>query len=315
MSVDMQPLKVESSAVPRRERDDVYWTELEFRRLGNVVAEMIQSRRYVGEDEEANRERELLRKRVDAMRRKALRILVRAEGFTESDRAFWPGLDSSLTEPVSLAEEYVRIVTNYQTELDEEENRVNMLRRQGLLEPFCDAENNGARERNMDDSDAALNLDGTKGDSEDDVSYGNGIARPSADRDASSVHGLAEDSGVRRRKGGGMRSGEGRYTKEDEDLMARHQPVQDQLTEDLAKLVSQLKGSVTEINSKIVKDGKIIDEAEEAIDRNISGISSQRSKLSAFTKSTSTSWWTIWVLLAVAVFVFFGFVVLTRIPV
>ncbi|PXF48805.1 hypothetical protein BWQ96_01361 [Gracilariopsis chorda] len=109
--------------ISKREKDEVFWTELEIRRLGNVVAECINSKRYLGDEKAAKEERKLMRTYIEAMKRKSTRVLHRAELYAQSGHAQWPGIDPTISDPVSLAEEYVRVVENYEAVLSEEESR------------------------------------------------------------------------------------------------------------------------------------------------------------------------------------------------
>lgn len=323
----------------RVERDEVYWTELELRRLGNVVAEMVQARRFSGDSSAAEAERALMRKHLDAMRRKAVRVLHRAELHMNAGQTSWPGLDKNLTQPVNLAEEYVRTVTNYLDVLEEEEERAERAAGQDVdiggvraaakakakAVAAAGADTAGARdgtERTLEEFTAGLG-DASDGGMED-ISCREALAREAANGSKERRDELVGAGSLRRRKGGdgaGASDGNaassviGKYSKEDEQLMARHQPVQDQLTNDLVELVGRLKGNLTEINAKIREDGDVIDETEDAVDKNLSGISKTREKLAGFTRSTSMSWWMIWALLVAVVLTFLAVFVLTKIPI
>jgi hypothetical protein len=339
----------------RAERDEVYWTELEVRRLGNVVAEMVQARRYCGDTSAAEAERALMHARLDAMRRKALRVLHRAELHVNAGQTTWPGLDASLTQPVNLAEEYVRTVAYYLDVLEEEEERVKRaigddvdvggVRTAARAKDKAGAAaggggGGGACGRLRDDGGEVAPVGGSAGrkvediaadvgevddSGVEDISYRDALARVAAAGEGGREE-LLSAEGVRRRKGGGRGDGRGagsasaapttgKYSKADEELMARHQPVQDQLTSDLVELVGRLKGSLTEINAKIVKDGRVIDEAEDAVDKSLTGIGKTRESLAGFVRSTSLSWWTIWALLAAVVATFLAVFVLTKVPI
>jgi hypothetical protein len=339
---------VSQPRVGRIERDEVYWTELEVRRLGNIVAEMVQARRFCGDTPAAEAERLLMRKRLDAMRRKALRVLHRAELHVNAGQSTWPGLDKSLTQPVNLAEEYVRTVTNYLDVLEEEEERAERAagddvdiggvlaavkakaraeaagrKRSSSLYEEIDGKTleSAGSERTIEEVTAELGEPGEP--SIEDISYRDALAREAAKGAQQSRGNLSGSSGIRRRKGeignagdgGGSSTMTGEYSKEDEELMARHQPVQDQLTSDLVDLVGRLKGNLVEINAKIRDDGVVIDETEDVLDQNLSGIGKTREILASFTRSTSMSWWTIWVLLVLVIVTFLGVFVLTKIPI
>lgn len=339
----------------RSERDEVYWTELEVRRIGNMVAEMIQSKRYMGDTVEAGAERVMMRNRLDAMRRKALRVLCRAELHVTSGQTVWPGLDPSLTQPVNLAEEYIRTVTNYLDVLEEEEERavralkddvdVGDMRAKEIAAAAATQAKSAASSargdgrgderdssgiRSLEDiaAESGIDVDST---GEGDISYREALARASASgTDRDDRKDLLGAEGVRRRRGAvtgsegegasGPSTGDknpltGKYSKEDEELMARHQPVQDELTSDLVDLVARLKGNLTEINANIRKDSQVIDDADEAVDQNLAGIGKQRENLAGFARSTSFSWWTIWAMLICVVVVFIVVFALTKIPI
>jgi Membrane fusion protein Use1 len=331
MVVQVENEHIITAGSPSEDRDELFWTELEFRRLGNMVAEMIQARRYVGDSEAAHSERVLLRKRIDAMRRKALRILCRAELYANSALTMWPGLDKNLTEPVSLAEEYVRTVSNYDAVLVEEEELV-----ENSLQDDIDIGGVRAMSRAAVDTPTArpadddrLGRDATSGQPDvtakdvdstgalADISYREALARETAEGSLQDHDELLRD-GIRNRRPtdkGGSNPASVTHSGADEEVMARHQPVEDQLTSDLIDLVGRLKENVTEINSKLVNDNQVVDQTEDAIEKNLSGISKQRSNLATYTRSNSMSWWSIWALVVAIVIVFIVLVVLMRIPV
>jgi Membrane fusion protein Use1 len=319
-------------------RDEIFWTELEFRRLGNIVAEMIHARRYVGSrssdvnrvnSDPARAERILLRKRIDSMRRKALRILCRAELYADSGLTTWPGLDKDLTEPVSLAEEYVRTVSNYDAVLLEEEE---------MAERAMDEVDIGGAEPKVDpfDHERKTGFDGRRGSTHDieiertvksatgtishadhdDISYRDAIAREARAGDRPERDQLLS-GGLRKRReaeAGHAGSASGVFSATDEELMARHQPIEDQLTSEMIDLVGRLKENVTEINAKIVQDGTVVDETEDAVDKNLSSIGKQRTKLATYTRSNFRSWWSIWLLVITIVIVFATLLILIKIP-
>jgi hypothetical protein len=316
---------------PSKDRDEIFWTELEFRRLGNMVAEMIQARRYVGDSDAAHTERVLLRKRIDAMRRKALRILCRAELYANSALTMWPGLDKNLTEPVSLAEEYVRTVSNFDAVLMEEEESVEnslqedidiggvrAMSRAGAV----DAPTASPRDNNGLGRDAISgngDFPAKEVDSKSalaDISYREALAREAVEGGLQD-HDELLSGGIRNRRPiakGSSDPASAIHSAADEELMARHQPVEDQLTSDLIDLVGRLKDNVTEINTKLVNDNQVVDETEDAIEKNLSGIGKQRSNLISYTRSNSVSWWSIWALVVAIVIVFILLVILMKIP-
>lgn len=277
--------------------DDVFWTELEVRRLGNLVSETVQSGRYIGSSRAAASERSLMRARLTAMRRKSLRVLHRAEIHTGGT---WPGLDDSITRPVDLAEEYVRLVREFQEVLEEEVERAG----------------EGEGEEDVGDIETVAE-DAVEEDAVEDISYREALAL----EEAAGGRGELLEGDLRQRKGGARQSanaaktGTGKYSAEDEALMARHQPVQDELTNDLVDLVGRLKGNLTEINTKIRKDGQVIDEADAALDGNLAGIRKTRQNLGDFTRATTISWWTIWVALAAVLVTFILVFLLTKVPI
>jgi hypothetical protein len=57
----------------------------------------------------------------------------------------------------------------------------------------------------------------------------------------------------------------------------------------LLHLVARLTCCMTEINTRIVQDGQIIDEAEDAVDKNISAIGKQRENLDSHSRYSSIS--------------------------
>jgi Membrane fusion protein Use1 len=338
MAVSVESRNDGGTATSADARDEIYWTELEFRRLGNMVAEMIQARRYVGSRssafnignlDPAQEERILLRKRIDSMRRKALRILCRAELYADSGLITWPGLDKDLTEPVSLAEEYVRTVSNYDAVLLEEEETVAKAIDDvdiGGAEPRVDAfdreQKKGfdARRSSAHDSEAVRTVESATGAvpyaDHGDISYRDAIAREARAGNRPERDELLS-GGLRKRReedAGHVGSVPGAFSATDEELMARHQPIEDQLTSDLIDLVGRLKENVTEINTKIVQDGTVVDETEDAVEKNLSSIGKQRTKLSSYTRSNSRSWWSIWLLVISIVIVFVTVLILIKIP-
>lgn len=297
-----------------RERDEVFWTELEIRRLGNFVAECIHARRYVGDTSTAEEERLLMRKYIEAMKRKAMRVLHRAELHARSGHAAWPGIDPTITDPVSLAEEYVRVVENYEAVLSEEETRAKNAKAEALKSGPISKDL-----PNDDDAISKLEKEAEGWEEADDVAYREALQQEK-ERNKSSEDArkelFSEEEGVRRRKGTpGPSNQTGKYSKEDEELMSRHQPIQDELTSNLVDLVGQLKESITENKEKIEKDDEVLDETEEAVEKNLAGVGKQRGNLKQFTQSTSVSWWMIMIAAVVIVIVFMFLVILLKIPI
>lgn len=378
-----------------RIRDDVFWTELEIRRLSNLVAEAIHSRRYIGDSLSATEERQQMRVYIDAMKRKAMRVLHRAESFAQGVGAAWPGIDRSIADPVSLADEYVRLVETYLAVVNAEEERV---RQEKVAAAEEEAAAAAVEANNMDGGDDDIDgmvgphADESKEDWEvkDEMAYKKAIAESRQNGDMS--HSPAEtpvgdecvktsttttsmdtttttsttttgninvsdqhhddghkeqqqqqnkrdellagastagnqseldSDGIRRRRGGtagvggddGVVSGRKRNDEAQhmEDIMARHRPVQDELTSKLVDMVGQLKESVTANQALLDKDKRVMDDTEDAVDRNAVGLAQQRKRLGMFTQRESTSWWTmiiaalviIIVFIAVFLFVFF----------
>lgn len=272
-----------------RKRDEVYWSELEIRRLNNVIARALNSRTYMGNNDDATNERKRLREYVDAMRRKALRVLHRAEMFAEGNSSQWPGLHA-VSDAVSIAEEYVRMVEKYECALTEEEHNV----------------------RELGDD---------EWEKEDELQYRQAVQREKereniAEKERMELMAGKDESVLRRRNvaSTGQRS-TAKLSKEDEELMKKHQPVQDQLTSDLIDMVGRLKGSVSSINEKILSDNAVIDDTEDAVDSNVTAISKQQQELTKYTKSTSMSWWLLALLIVVVLAVFFFVILLLRLPV
>ncbi|CAN8075824.1 unnamed protein product [Agarophyton chilense] len=295
------------STTQKLEKDEVFWTELEIRRLGNVVAEGINARRYIGDSSGALEERKQMRNYIEAMKRKSTRVLHRAELYARSGHAAWPGIDPTITDPVSLAEEYVRVVENYEAVLSEEESRAKLVR----AENVADA-----------DSGAVKDLEITSEDWEnaDDLAYKKALKNErndNEDSESARKRLLDTDEGPRRRKAaaGSSQVNRANLSKEDEELMARHQPIQDELTSNLVDLVGQLKESVTNNNKKLKKDSVVLDETEDAVDKNIAGITKHRSNLKQYGETTTVSWWLMMIVTIVILVIFVLLVILMRIPI
>lgn len=310
MTSDATGSKVEVSYT--RERDEVFWTELEIRRLGNLVAECIHARRYIGDTDSAQEERVLMRKYIEAMKRKSMRVLHRAELYAKSGHASWPGIDSTITDPVSLADEYVRVVENYEAVLLEEESRTKRVKEEASGVGDGTGESNVVRKLATEEEDW---------EAADDVAYREALKREqeltrNAEEARKDLLGM-DDEGIRQRKGGAGPSSANSaaaYSKEDEELMARHQPIQDELTSNLVGLVGQLKESISANKEKLEKDSKVLDETEDAVDKNVTGVTKQRAELKKFSQSTSMSWWAILVGAIVMLVVFVLVFILLKIP-
>ncbi|KAI0564060.1 Vesicle transport protein Use1 [Gracilaria domingensis] len=291
-------------ATRRAEKDEVFWTELEIRRLGNVVAESINARRYIGDSNGAEEERKQMRAYIEAMKRKSTRVLHRAELYARSGHAAWPGIDPTITDPVSLAEEYVRVVENYEAVLSEEESRAKLVR----AENVADTDSGVIRD---------LEITAEEWEKADDLAYREALQKDKQ-RSESARQDLFNDAdGLRRRKGapGSSEVRKGSLSKEDEELLARHQPIQDELTSNLVDLVGQLKESVTNNNEKLKKDSEVLDKTEAAVEKNISGITRHRTNLREYGQSATFSWWLMMIAVVVMVVIFVLLVILMRIPV
>lgn len=292
-----------------RERDELFWTELEIRRIGNLIAECIHARRYVGDTASAEGERKLMREYIEAMKRKSMRVLHRAELYAKSGHASWPGIDPTITDPVSLAEEYVRVVENYEAVLMEEESRAKLVKEKAVGPGDESRESEAVRKLATEDEDW---------EAADDVAYREALKREQVltrDADDARKELLGESQGMRRRKGEAGPSSAASYSKEDEELMARHQPIQDELTSNLVGLVGQLKQSISANKDKLEKDSIVLDETEEAVDKNLAGTSKQREELKTYSKSSSVSWWAMLVVALVMLVVFVLLVIVLKIPI
>lgn len=317
-----------------RVRDEVFWTELEIRRLSNFVAETIHSKRFIGDSQSAAEERQQMRIYIEAMKRKSMRVLHRAELFKKSGQPSWPGIDPTIGNPVSLAEDYVKVVENYMAVLSSEEERV---RNAALCDVAGLAEDGDADAEEDADAgaDAGANVDangsGHYGDDDweakDDVAYREALQRERDQKEEKETEqskrnelmGGIDADGMRRRKGhaeSDKQGGESKSSlnKEEEEIMARHQPVQDELTNNLADLVGQLKNSVVDNKERLDKDKKVVDEVEDAVDKNADGVSKQRSGLAKFENSSSTSWWLMIAAVAVILLVFMIVLFLLAVP-
>lgn len=240
-----------------------------------------------------------MRKYIEAMKRKSMRVLHRAELYAKSGYSAWPGIDSSITEPVSLAEEYVGVVENYEAVLVEEEERVKRVL----------TELGGEIEGGVD------TVKGEDWEKEDEIAYREAVKREvKITRIAENARDELLGDGVRRRKTGSDRDDRAGYSKEDEEVMRRHQPVQDELTSNLVDLVGQLKQSMTENKDKLQKDAALVDQTEEALDRNLVGVGKQRTQLKKYSHATAASWWVMMIAAVVIVLVFVAVFILLKIP-
>ncbi|CDF38073.1 unnamed protein product [Chondrus crispus] len=276
--------------------------------MGNLIAEGIQARRYVGDIASAEGERKLMREYIEAMKRKSMRVLHRAELYAKSGHASWPGIDPTITDPVSLAEEYVHVVENYEAVLMEEESRAKLVKEK-VVGPGDDSrEGEAVRKLAMEEEDW---------EAADDVSYRETLKREQVltrDADDARKELLGESQGMRRRKGGG-RTVVGSIVLQDEEFMARHQPIEVELTSNLVGLVGQLKQSILANKGKLEKDSIVLDETEEVVYKNLAGTSKQREELKTYSNSFSISWWAMLVVALVMLFIFVLLVIVLKIPI
>lgn len=245
-------------------RDAVWWTELEFRRLSNVVTEMVESKRY----ERDAVERGKLRKYLDGMRKKSLRVLHRAEQVGDG---VWPGLDRTLTDPVSLAEEYVRVVERFEAQ-------------------FVSASPSPP---------AAAQPQDEEWEARDAREYREAVARERA-RDAEVGRAALLQGATTLRQ----RRAPAALSTADEELMKRHSPLQEQLTAQLAEAVGKLKGSVGQVGDQLKRDDEVLDGADAALEKNLGGISKQRDELAQYERSSAMSIWAVLALFAIVLAVF-----------
>lgn len=330
-----------------RQRDPIFWTELELRRLSNLVASCIHSGRYVGRSKVARDERRQMRIWIDAMKLKAMRILHRAETLASSKAssaggfsvfgAFsnnpipmsvkWPGIDPTITDPVALGEEYVRLVEDYYAVLALEEE-------QATAEPGEEEEQDQLLEaaKVVDGEGDIMNEDvdsqedrGDQGDEkgdwekEDDMAYRQAIQRQ---RDTEANDSNIDDTrkkllndgplsgGIRRRKGpnDGSESAEKTALNRDETLTSKERMVHEDLTANLVDLVGQLRESVTANQQKLDDDKHVLDETEKSVDSNLSSIGAQSKRLHRFAQYSANS--TLWVYIAIAFIVLIFLIVL-----
>lgn len=342
-----EPLAIPIRKGPRQ-RDPIFWTELELRRLSNLVASCIHSGRYVGNSKSAREERHQMRAWIDAMKRKAMRILHRAETLASSNSsgtgagfnvfgAFgnstlsmsvkWPGIDPTITDPVALGEEYVRLVEDYYAVLATEED-------QAATEPDEDKEHTRANVSAESTEAHGQNIDGGDGspddeanedaeiddwEREDDIAYRQALQRErDSEGNISNVEEtrkkLLDDSpltdGVRRRKGltDTPESAQKGESTGDDALKSDGRMVHEDLTASLVDLVGQLRESVTANQQKLDDDKRVLEETETNVDRNLSSLGAQSKRLQRFAQYSASS--TLWVYIAIAFIVLMFVIVL-----
>lgn len=298
---------------PRAERDPLFWTELEIRRLGNRIAAALH-----GPPPQPERaETKIL---LDAMRRKSLRVLTRAEKVANDPGSAWPGLDPGVRDPIALAEEYVAAVTQYVSAFELGADAA-----PAVVDTTSAAKPNGAAEGDDLFAGAEDEWAGDDAWSGDDAwadadarAYQAAVAAARAEPstpDAARAALLGE--GPRQRRGTGANGARpaAKLSAADEALMRRHQPVQDQLTKDLADVVGRLKGSVSGIGEQLKRDDAVLDEAADAVDANLGGISRQRDELAGYANATRMGWWRLMVIAVIVMLVFTGALILIKLPI
>lgn len=252
-------------AANRREKDVLWWTELEFRRLGNIVCEMLHSKRYA---QGSTTDRAQLRSYLDSMRKKSLRILHRAEKFSNGNESVWCGLDSSLVDNhVLLGEEYVGVVEKYEEEFGTKGPEEEILMEQD------DWEEQDARE------------------------YAQALAN--AKESESTELFAGNTSEIRQRK-----TITGNLSAKDEEFLARHNPVQEQLTSTLLDGARRLKSVAEQTGNDFRRDDAVVDDTADALDANLNGIKKQRTDLAKLERSSSMSWYVLLVMTLIALLVF-----------
>lgn len=341
-----EPLAIPIQKSPRQ-RDPIFWTELELRRLSNLVASCIHSSRYVGNSKDAREERRQMRTWIDAMKRKAMRILHRAETLAPSNASGtggfsvfgtfgnsalptsvkWPGIDPTITDPVALGEEYVRLVEDYYAVLATEEEQAD-------AEPDEDGEHTQANEtskatqaqgNNAGNCGSSSHDGANRGDEiddwerEDDMAYRQAIQRERDSEDDVSNSDDAREKllgdgplgdGVRRRKGlnDTTESTQKCEPTQDETLKSDERMVHEDLTSSLVNLVGQLRESVTANQQKLDDDNRVLEETENSVDRNLSSLGAQSKRLQRFAQYSASS--TLWVYIAIAFIVLMFIIIL-----
>lgn len=252
-------------AANRREKDVLWWTELEFRRLGNVVCEMLHSKRYARGN---TTDRAELRCYLDSMRKKSLRILHRAEKFSTGHETVWCGLDTGLVENhVLLGEEYVGIVEKY-----EEEFGVSGV--SGISGTKREEENN------------AILMEQDDWEERDAREYAQALASAKEAESDSAELFAGNTSEIRQRK-----NITGQFSAKDEEFLARHNPVQEQLTSTLLDGARRLKNAAEQTGNDLRRDDAVVDDTADALDANLNGIQKQRGELAKLERSSSMSWY------------------------
>lgn len=340
--------------------DEVLWTELEFLRLHASILRTLSSTENVGGGRAEVKKKGAppplphaadaldLRARIDALQRKALRMLHRAQlearaGGGAGGPSPWPGVDPDTPDAEALADCYVSSVEDIKTRMAEREER----RAAGLLggggrggEGASDAADTGdeADPRGGRLPSGGGGAGGSADEADDAVAGGRGLAAAAGQSRESgeaplghtvAVNGDDADArsallgdGLRRRggrqaddaSGAGGVAGDG-----DEDgdaaLVDAQRPVQEALTGEMLALVGRLKRNVQGMADDLVTDAAVLDATDAAVDANLSGVVRQRGTLASYAKRATLSWWTGLGGLAVALGVFlFVYLFVIKLP-
>lgn len=342
--------------------DEVLWTELEFLRLHASIIRTLSSTENAGGGRAEVKKKGAppplphaadaldLRVRIDALQRKALRMLHRAQlearaGGGAGGPTPWPGVDSDTPDAEALADRYVSAVEDIKTRMAEREER----RAAGLLGGGArggDGTSYAADTGDEADPGGGLPRSGRGGgggsadEAEDAAAGGRGLAAAAGrsgesgesplgraaaidgdDSDATARSALLGDGlrhrGGRPARGAGAGGGAAGGGDEDGDaaLVDAQRPVQEALTGEMLALVGRLKHNVQGMADDLVTDAAVLDATDAAVDANLSGVVRQRGTLAAYAKRASLSWWTGLLGLAVALGVFlFVYLFVIKLP-
>lgn len=277
--------------------DEVLWTELEFLRLHASILRTLSSTENVGGGRAEVKKKGAppplphaadaldLRARIDALQRKALRMLHRAQlearaGGGAGGPSPWPGVDPDTPDAEALADCYVSSVEDIKTR---------MAAAAGQSRESGEAPLGHTVAVNGDDADARSAL------------LGDGLRRRGGRQadDASGAGGVAGD---------GDEDG-------DAALVDAQRPVQEALTGEMLALVGRLKRNVQGMADDLVTDAAVLDATDAAVDANLSGVVRQRGTLASYAKRATLSWWTGLGGLAVALGVFlFVYLFVIKLP-
>ncbi|GAB0497670.1 hypothetical protein MMPV_009007 [Pyropia vietnamensis] len=310
--------------------DEVLWTELEFLRLHASILRTLSSTDSVGSGGSEVKKKGAppplphaadaldLHVRIDALQRKALRMLHRAQlearaGGGAGGPSPWPGVDPDAPDAEALADRYVSAVEDIKTRMAEREER----RASGLLGGGM-----GRGDGGSDAADTGDEADPGGGRPRGGPAVGHPTAVDSDGADAAARSALLGD-GLRRRGGRSTRdNGDatgGVVGGDDEDgdaaLVDAQRPVQEALTDEMLALVGRLKRNAQGMADDLVTDAAVLDATDAAVDANLSGVVRQRGTLAAYAKRASLSWWTGLLGLAVALGVFlFVYLFVIKLP-